>query len=133
MQKIRRRFGRVAWWMLPAGHAALIYWSSSLTTDEIPSLLGEVWDKLLHGAAYGLLAFLILLAVNGGLRRPVGPLVFCGAVLASLLFGLIDEWHQSMVATRVASGADLLADLLGSLAAVPIYRWLSGHRRGFKS
>jgi VanZ family protein len=128
MRGTRSPLHRAAWWLPPLAHAALIAWSSSLTSHQIPSLIGRVWDKLLHGGAYGLLAFLVLLALMGGLRRPRNLAIPCAAVAATMAFGLIDEWHQSLVATRVASATDLLADLLGSLAAVPVFHWISGRR-----
>jgi VanZ family protein len=113
------------YWSILLAYAALIFWLSSLGSDEIPSLFHRFWDKLLHAGSFALLAFLFLLAVNRGLRWPVPPGRLAAAVAVTLLYGLADEWHQSMVATRVASAADLLADAAGALAALPLYCWIS--------
>jgi VanZ family protein len=111
----------LGYWLVLLAYTIVIYWFSSLTSDEIPSAFGAVWDKLLHGASFGLLTFLFLLAVNRGFRHPVRPWLMVVAVLFALSYGLFDEWHQSRVVTRVASVSDLLADGLGSLAALPVY------------
>jgi VanZ family protein len=110
-------------------HALLISWFSSLGQHEIPSLFGLLWDKLLHGASFALLTFLLLLALNRGFARQARPVSMVLAFLISLLYGVFDELHQATVATRVASAADLLADGIGSLAAIPCYAWIAGRRR----
>lgn len=115
----------LVYWLVLLAHAILIFWFSSLTSDEIPRAVGAVWDKLLHGASFALLAFFFLLAVNRGFRHPVRPAVMVAAVMVTLLYGLFDEWHQSRVATRVASVTDLLADGTGGVVAVAVYWQLS--------
>lgn len=113
------------YWLILAAWTCLIFWLSSRTSEEIPTLFENVWDKLLHVVAFGLLTLFFLLASNRGFRHPVRPALLVTAVLFSLLYGVIDEWHQSMVATRVASAADLLADGVGSVAALPFYTWIA--------
>ena len=50
------------------------------------------------------------------------------AVILAAGYGVVDEFHQSMVIGRVASIGDLLADWGGALLAVPIYAWLVARR-----
>lgn len=126
--KIRRWFPAAVYWLFLAGWAGLISWLSSRGADQIPTLFGMVWDKLLHSVAFGLLTLLFLLAVHQGFRYPARPALLAAAFLVSLLYGLVDEWHQSMVATRVASAADLLADGVGSLIALPMYIFMARAR-----
>lgn len=117
-----RRFAAVLYWVLLAGYAGLIFWLSSLGSDELPDLFSRVWDKLLHAVAFALLGLLFLLAVNNGARRGTGPGKNAAALLFVLGYGLLDEWHQHGVATRTASAADLLADLVGGALGVLAYR-----------
>ncbi len=124
-----RWFPLLAYWLIVAAYAFLIFWFSSLGQHEIPSVFGRVWDKLLHGSSFALLTFLLLLALNRGFRQPLLPGMMVSAFLLALLYGMFDEWHQSTVATRVASAADLLADGIGSLAVIPLYAWFAGLRQ----
>jgi VanZ family protein len=52
--------------------------------------------------------------------------------LVVVLAGAADEWHQSWVPGRQASGADLLADAVGAALAVALawccHRWGSRSR-----
>jgi VanZ family protein len=124
-----RRPSAVLYWVLLAGYAGLIFWLSSLGSDELPALFGRVWDKLLHAGSFALLGLLFLLAVSSGVRRPNGPGKIAATLLFVLGYGLVDEWHQYGVATRTASATDLLADLVGGAAGVLAYRLLAGFRR----
>jgi len=130
-----RRLAAVLYWLLLAGYAGLIFWLSSLGSSELPDFLGLVWDKLLHAVSYALLAMLFLLALNGGWRRrTLRRGAMAGTLLFVLAYGLTDEWHQYGVATRTASAADLLADLLGGIIGVLAYRLLPVlHRNLFGS
>jgi len=39
--------------------AAALFVASSIPSDELPPLVGRVWDKLLHAVAFGFLALLV--------------------------------------------------------------------------
>lgn len=73
-------------------------------------------DKVAHFVAYGLLALLFLRALHGGfvpLNRPRALF----AIALAIAYGVSDEFHQSFVPGRDASGYDLLADALGAITA----------------
>jgi len=75
-------------------------------------LTAHVWDKLLHTAEYGGLAFLLCRAWRGeGFRGRTATLL---AVLLASLYGASDEWHESFVPLRTPDVLDWLADTLGS-------------------
>jgi len=88
----------------------------------------NVSDKLLHAGAYGLFGLLCQRAFHGGLRplrwRPV-----IGALLLTLGYGALDEYHQSNVPGRFASVWDWIADAVGGLAAVPVMGLLASRLR----
>jgi VanZ family protein len=74
-------------------------------------------DKLLHGVAYGGLCAVGLWAWARGEMRRVRWSVAVAAVVACVLFGYSDEFHQRFVPGRQYDLKDLLADGLGAAAA----------------
>lgn len=100
---------------LPALAACVaIFIVSSMRRPPIPEVL-EFWnsDKLLHAAAYCVLAVLLLV----GARARAGALTTGARVEAALLaalYGVSDELHQSFVPGRSMSGLDVAADALGA-------------------
>ncbi len=89
--------------LLAVGWATAIFWMSSLPGTEVG--LQPPWDKLAHFATYAVLATLL---VRSGLSQAL-------AFLLAVVYGAGDEWHQSFVPGRDASGFDLLADAAGAL------------------
>jgi VanZ family protein len=73
-------------------------------------------DKVLHMAAYGVLAALYYRACRAtwpGRRSLVQVLAI--SVSFATLYGVSDEFHQAFVAARQADVYDVLADFLGSI------------------
>ena len=98
-------------WLSTAGYMMLIFYLSSHTGISLPSF-AKHFDKFVHMCAYVPLAFLIYLALEkSGLRR----YVFAAAFIFASIYGITDEFHQSMVPGRDAAVGDALADTLGSL------------------
>jgi len=79
-------------------------------------------DKILHFAAFALLGALFLRAFYTTRIRHRLKLIITLSVLFSALFGISDEIHQSFVPYRVADAMDALADILGSIAGVYLYK-----------
>ena len=75
---------------------------------------------LLHFVEYGVLGFLFARALIFEFPRearvPLSRLFL--AVALSTLYGITDELHQYFVPGRYCSGADMMADFIGSLAGV---------------
>ncbi|WP_166405124.1 VanZ family protein [Desulfonema ishimotonii] len=81
-------------------------------------------DKVSHFVAYAILGGLFYRAFTKT-RSEGGTLPLIGiSVLSSTLFGASDELHQYFVPMRTADPADLLADLLGSMAGVWLFHCL---------
>jgi VanZ family protein len=95
----------------------LIFWLSSRSQ---PGLLREAPDHVLHFVAYFVLAVLAVRAFSRGLLEPARHPSFIFGLVVSFLYALTDEWHQSFVPGRVASGWDLFADGLGILSALAV-------------
>ena len=101
-------------WSLLAGYCLLIFIQSSLPSVDMGTDLPG-FDKLLHLAAYTLMAVLACraFATRPGLQSALA--LFLAGFAFTLLFGLSDEWHQSFVPARTADVWDWAADGLGAL------------------
>lgn len=92
--------------------AAIFYVSSQPGVPPTHSPLPTAPDwlhNLLHVPAYGLLAASWCLALPA--HRGWRPALLIW--MLTLGYGVLDEWHQSFVPGRLASGADLLRDAVG--------------------
>ena len=94
----------------------ITYWSgqSELPIDQawIARLLRGQQHPLAHAAAFGVLAMLVRWAVEGT------PGATLWAFLFSVMFGAVDEWHQSFTPGRAADWKDLAVD--GMAAALSV-------------
>jgi VanZ family protein len=107
--RLLRLWGPVLGWM------AVIFYASSRSDT---GALGRIPDWITHGTAYFILGALLGRALAGGFDRRLSPLAALLAVGLGTAWGLSDEWHQSFVPGRDASGWDVAKDLAGcSLAA----------------
>jgi VanZ family protein len=78
---------------------------------HVPSL-----DKLTHAAYFFLTAAFAVRAARFG-HGWSRVKTFVVVVFATLAYGVFDEWHQSLVPERDVEIADVLADVLGAVAA----------------
>jgi VanZ family protein len=107
---------RVAAWAALA-EVALLYWASEQPQVAVaPYLPFDFADKVVHAAAYGLLAGLLLAALGGADQ----PRAKGAAVVLTIVLGLFDEWHQSWHPERhrFAAWDDAAADAVGALVVV---------------
>jgi len=98
-------YKRLARWIF-ASYCGLI---SYLAFIPSPQNLNTVSDKIKHFLAFLVFVFLGYYPLNGNSR-----LIFLGA----LVFGIFIEVVQFFLPYRSAEAADLLADLLGTLAGI---------------
>jgi VanZ family protein len=100
----------------------LIFALSSISRySGIPSWVFRL-DKFIHTIEYYVLVYLFMRVL---LTSPHG--FFAGApAVFGIAFGVLcaisDEWHQSFVLGRHASGIDFLFDMVGASLAVVTYR-----------
>jgi VanZ family protein len=83
---------------------------TSMPSSVVPSQAGQV-DKALHFSIYAVLAFLLTRLTFEGLPRHRAAAI---AVLIAVLFGAVDEWHQSFIPGRSKELADWFADTAGA-------------------
>ncbi len=96
--------------------AAAIFWVSSLPSVPLPEARAS--DKLAHFATYVVLG--VLLARGAAASGLAG----WAAVLTGVLYGASDEIHQRFVPGRSPELADWMADSLGVVAGVFLFRFV---------
>lgn len=80
-----------------------------------------------HVGVFGVLAALIWWAL--GLTE-MPPLRRAGiAVLLTVTYGFLDEWHQSFVPGRTPDVRDIIADTTGAILAMLVVTWLARRLR----
>jgi VanZ family protein len=105
----------------------LIYIQSAKPSPElVPSF--QFVDKLLHFAAYGILAILFYRAYRTLSFKDNIKIVMLLSVVSATLYGISDEIHQSFVPFRQAEVADAIADMIGAVVGVCLYQFLVGSR-----
>jgi VanZ family protein len=77
--------------------------------------------KAAHFTEYALLAFLAARALAASSRRALQQNWFFISLLLVISYALLDEYHQSFVATRTSSIYDSLIDISGGLSALLLY------------
>lgn len=109
---------------------ALIFVLLSLPGDRLPNQ--DHWwkdlpiDKLVHMLLFGILAFGFFANFNAskkaslqGDRPRALALIFC------ILFGIGMEFYQKyFVPSRGFEVADMLADSVGAIFALPVFKWI---------
>ena len=101
----------------------LIFTVSSNPAPPVPDLRFEHSDKLIHAAAFGVLALLVSLGmrVSDHLYSPRRQ--FWVPVLFVAVYGGVDEFHQYFVPRRQCDFMDWLADVSGALAVQVVLCW----------
>lgn len=118
---MRLRFALVLGW------ATLIFIGSSFPNP--PGATGGEWRyDLAHMVEYGVLGGLALVALRG--YRAGTPLVSLAlaAWVAAVLYGVSDEFHQSLVPNRDANWLDVGFDALGAAVGIGLSRGIRGGR-----
>lgn len=112
-------------------YAIAIFVFSSIPTLSPPEL-GVSWDdKIYHFLEYAVFGYLCARAFYYQRNRVLRDFALIIALVVGSLYAVSDELHQSYVPERYADVADLLADVLGIVAAVVFFaRWNVGRAAG---
>ena len=105
------------------GMMGLIFFFSAQPGDTLPlpALFGI--DKVAHCLVYAALAVTVCYAFPSWAEWPAGRWRGLTVVLFCLFYGISDEFHQSFVPNRDVSLGDLVADTIGGLLGVMVWRW----------
>jgi VanZ family protein len=112
----------MARWLPAVAYMALIFYSSS-QSNPAPLLTRNIWDKLLHGGGYAVLASLYLWALTGSRRR--WRTIAIAAVVLTSVYAASDEVHQIFTPGRMPEVADWIADTIGGALAVACWSLLA--------
>ena len=93
-----------------------IFIQSSISQIEIPEIIFNWFDKILHFFAFGLLGLLTIRGLKQTDNITLQKNYIWISLLICIVFGASDEIHQLYVAGRSATIADWIADILGILA-----------------
>lgn len=111
----------------PLLYTAGIFWLSSIpdqgaandTLNPLAWISPDV-QNFLHLPAYGGLAFLWFWALRHWVAE--SGYKYLLALILTLGYGLLDEWHQTFVPGRHGSLTDVSFDVIGAVVGLLIYR-----------
>jgi VanZ family protein len=98
-------------------YAALIFIVSSMSRLAPPDIGITFFDKIIHCGEYGLFFLLAMRAVSGAPVDVSRRSAYIWAIALTVIYGALDEYHQSFVPGRDADVYDLVADTCGALLA----------------
>lgn len=104
-----QKYKGIAWLPVCLWYGLITYLSHQ-DSDTLSQFSWLPWDKFSHFIAYFILGILLLLPYEWRMRSFWKLLSMFGL---GLLLSSLDEWHQSFIPGREASGADILADMIG--------------------
>ncbi|MBW2412106.1 MAG: VanZ family protein [Deltaproteobacteria bacterium] len=108
-------------WLPLIAYCIFIYVQSSHPPqEELPSF--RFMDKMLHVAAYAVLAILFYRAYQTLPIRHNLRLLLLLSILSASLYGISDEIHQYYVPFREADIFDGIADIIGAIIGVWVYQ-----------
>jgi VanZ family protein len=123
----------VLYWLPPLAWMGLIYGLSSQSMlPELPDTVAwyEAVDTALHKCAhmvaYGVLAWLYLRVL--GLHFDPSATLRVVSIVAAMVYGLTDEYHQTFVPGREGRLSDVGVDTVGACAAMVVDRWVTRRR-----
>lgn len=138
MKTAQRTFFK--YWLPVIALCAAIFVQSSFPSPDLgPSF--PLKDKVMHMAAYGVLAALVYRACRATWSGKLSPLqLLLISVFFASIYGASDEFHQSFVAFRKADAMDGVADAAGSILGALVTMWVTSRggrswlsKRGWRS
>ncbi|HMP88634.1 MAG TPA: VanZ family protein [Kiritimatiellia bacterium] len=112
MSTLFRNYKYLGWFPVVTW-CGLIFWMSGKSETPDPGIwLPPHFDKIVHAVIYAILSSFMYAFLRSCGIPPVKSAVL--SVLFSSLYGITDEWRQSMVDNRVADIYDWIADTVGA-------------------
>ena len=108
------------WFPLIAYCIFIFVQSGHPSPEDLPSF--RFMDKMLHIAAYAVLAILFHRAYQTLRIRHSPHLLMWLSILSASLYGISDEIHQYFVPFREADFFDGIADIIGAIIGVLVYQ-----------
>lgn len=109
------------YWLPFILYAAVIFTVSSISRLPTPDIGIAFADKLAHFIEYFIFILLALRAFHSSLSSGKRLHIYLPAIVFSVVFAALDEFHQSVVPGRQADTFDLIADLAGILSGAALH------------
>jgi len=112
-------------WFLTAVWAGVIFFVSSLTGSQVPSVMP---DYIPHFAEYAVLATLVWLSVRATKKQLPPSLTGLWAICLTTIYAASDEFHQSFVSGRTPDVKDWAVDTLAALTLAAVLGYVTTRR-----
>jgi VanZ family protein len=99
-----------------------IFIQSSIGSLKLPGIEFDLADKILHFLVFGILGILTAKGLRSAKNRILKENYTSLTFLICIIYGASDEIHQYFVPGRHASWGDWIADTLGIVMMVWIYK-----------
>ena len=99
-----------------------IFSISGISSENLPEITFHIWDKLLHFIAFGILGFFLYRSFVHTAVPFIRKYGLRLSIFISIIYGISDELHQYFVPGRYCSFYDLVADILGAVVFILVYR-----------
>ncbi|MCK4754601.1 MAG: VanZ family protein [Calditrichia bacterium] len=99
-----------------------IFIQSSIGSLKLPYIEFDLADKILHFIVFGVLGILTARGLRNAKNKILKENYTSLTFLICIIYGALDETHQYFVPGRHASWGDWIADILGIVIMVWIYK-----------
>ncbi|MFA5388385.1 MAG: VanZ family protein [Candidatus Omnitrophota bacterium] len=110
----------LAYWLPLYLYAGLIFYISSIP-KPLPDISIPYIDKFLHALEYAVFGGLAARAFRNSKKEALRENFKVLAVIAALVYGASDEFHQYFVSSRACDCFDLISDFIGGTIGAIIY------------
>ena len=107
----------------------ILFLQSSTGTIRLPDVGFDWFDKVVHFFVFGVLGLFMARGFKNSDYRSFREHYFKFSMIISIVYGAFDEVHQYFVPGRYASVSDWIADALGIILAVGIFKYLSDRKQ----
>lgn len=102
------------YWLPAIIYMSIIFIMSSFPAPEPIKKVPIIYDiKIVHIVEYGVLSVLFVFALLRTTKMSLAQ-VFWWSVALTVLYGVLDEFHQSLVPGRSCKFTDVIGDLIGA-------------------
>ena len=114
---------RIIWWQCPWIFLSTLIFYLSITPNppSAPLFNFPGFDKIAHGLFY----FVLSISVFRGFKKIPQDLIshyfMSFGIIFCLIFGLFNEWYQSLIPARTADFWDWAANAVGIIAGTILY------------
>jgi VanZ family protein len=103
--------------------AVAIFILSSIPGDRLPGIEFNLADKIAHFIIFGVLGFLLARSLSVSSIDLLRESYVLWSTLIGIIYGLFDELHQYFIPGRYTSLSDWIADGVGVVFFVVVYRF----------